>query len=286
MATIQNKLIFITGILLLISFGCEKKYSSDSFLFEPPVTYDQLIEEGWNYFQAGDYDTSIESFIMASERDATQPEVYLGLGWGYARNIELTKSVSNFQKANSFAFFDPVNETRILAESFAGLSLVSLASGNYANCIDYADQTLSLAAEFSFSKDAAVNAFSLKLSQAESYYYLENIQACFNIINELGANINNVTDTTSYGIVFHTTNTLLTGEMEVNLDNVHQLISVTSAQRESINYEIISIEEGTNKFMMSGNPIVASGDSISVSYYFTIDYADFLNKLLSKIINF
>lgn len=286
MATIQNKLIFITGILLLISFGCEKKYSSDSFLFGPPVTYDQLIEEGWNYFQAGDYDTSIESFIMASERDATQPEVYLGLGWGYARNIELTKSVSNFQKANSFAFFDPVNETRILAESFAGLSLVSLASGNYANCIDYADQTLSLAAEFSFSKDAAVNAFSLKLSQAESYYYLENIQACFNIINELGANINNVTDTTSYGIVFHTTNTLLTGEMEVNLDNVHQLISVTSAQRESINYEIISIEEGTNKFMMSGNPIVASGDSISVSYYFTIDYADFLNKLLSKIINF
>lgn len=286
MATIQNKLIFITGILLLISFGCEKKYSSDSFLFEPPVTYDQLIEEGWNYFQAGDYDTSIESFIMASERDATQPEVYLGLGWGYARNIELTKSVSNFQKANSFAFFDPVNETRILAESFAGLSLVSLASGNYANCIDYADQTLSLAAEFSFSKDAAVNAFSLKLSQAESYYYLENIQACFNIINELGANINNVTDTTSYGIVFHTTNTLLTGEMEVNLDNDHQLISVTSAQRESINYEIISIEEGTNKFMMSGNPIVASGDSISVSYYFTIDYADFLNKLLSKIINF
>lgn len=286
MATIQNKLIFITGILLLISFGCEKKYSSDSFLFEPPVTYDQLIEEGWNYFQAGDYDTSIESFIMASERDATQPEVYLGLGWGYARNIELTKSVSNFQKANSFAFFDPVNETRILAESFAGLSLVSLASGNYANCIDYADQTLSLAAEFSFSKDAAVNAFSLKLSQAESYYYLENIQACFNIINELGANINNVTDTTSYGIVFHTTNTLLTGEMEVNLDNAHQLISVTSAQRESINYEIISIEEGTNKFMMSGNPIVASGDSISVSYYFTIDYADFLNKLLSKIINF
>jgi hypothetical protein len=223
---------------------------------------------------------------LASERDATQPEVYLGLGWSYARNIELIKSISNFQKALSFAFFDPDNETQILTESFAGLSFVSLASGSYADCISYADQTLSLAAEFSFSKDASVNAKSLKLSQAESYYFLEDIQACFNIVNDLGANINNATDTTSYGIVFHTANTFLTGEMEVNTDGAHQLISVTSAQKEGINYEIISVEEGTNEFMMSGNPIVASSDSVSVSYYFTIDYADFLNKLLSAIINF
>ena len=104
MAAIQKITILITGFLLLQSFGCEEKYSDDSFLFEQPVTYDQLIEEGWIYFQAGDYETSIESFITASERDATQPEVYLGLGWGYARNIELTKSVSNFQKAIS----DPI----------------------------------------------------------------------------------------------------------------------------------------------------------------------------------
>ena len=286
MAAIQKITILITGFLLLQSFGCEEKYSDDSFLFEQPVTYEQLIEEGWIYFQAGDYETSIESFITASERDATQPEVYLGLGWGYARNIELTKSVSNFQKALSFAFFDPDNETQILTESFAGLSFVSLASGSYADCISYADQALSLAPEFSFSKDASVNSQSLKLSQAESYYFLEDIQACFNIVNELGANIDNVTDTTSYGIVFHTANTFLTGEMEVNIDGAHQLISVTSAQKEGINYEIISVDEGTNEFMMSGNPIVASSDSVSVSYYFTIDYADFLNKLLSVIINF
>jgi len=161
MAAIQKITILITGFLLLQSFGCEEKYSDDSFLFESPVTYNQLIEEGWAYFQAGDYDTSIESFIIASERDATQPEVYLGLGWGYARNIELTKSVSNFQKAISFAFFDSVNETRIMAESLAGLSLVSLARSNYADCIDYANQALSLAAEFSFSKDASVNSQSL-----------------------------------------------------------------------------------------------------------------------------
>ena len=286
MAAIQKITILITGFLLLQSFGCEEKYSDDSFLFEQPVTYDQLIEEGWIYFQAGDYDTSIESFIIASERDATQPEVYLGLGWGYARNIELTKSVSNFQKAISFAFFDSVNETRIMAESLAGLSLVSLARSNYADCIDYANQALSLAAEFSFSKDASVNSQSLKLSQAESYYFLEDIQACFNILNKLGANIDNVTDTTSAGIVSHTNTTLLTGEMIVNVTDGHQLISVVDAYNNTISYNIISVSEGTNEFMMSGNPIVASSDSVSVSYYFTIDYADFLNKLLSVIINF
>jgi hypothetical protein len=74
--------------------------------------------------------------------------------------------------------------------------------------------------------------------------------------------------------------------MRVNVIENHQLISVISAQSEDINYEIISINEGTNEFMMSGNPIVASNDSVSVSYYFTTDYADFLNKLLSAIINF
>lgn len=284
---IMKKLtLLFSGSLLLLSFGCEEQYSNDSFLFEPPVTYDQLIEEGWGYFTAGDYEASIESFILASERDATQPEVYLGLGWSYARNIELIKSISNFQKALSFAFFDPDNETQILAESLAGLALVSLASGNYNECIDYIDQVLLLDPAFTFSKDSGVNAVSLKISQAESYFYLGEIQPCFNILHELGASIDNVSDTTAIGVVSHTNNTLLTGEMRVNVIENHQLISVISAQSEDINYEIISINEGTNEFMMSGNPIVASSDSVSVSYYFTTDYADFLNKLLSAIINF
>jgi hypothetical protein len=74
--------------------------------------------------------------------------------------------------------------------------------------------------------------------------------------------------------------------MRVNVIENHQLISVISAQSEDINYEIISINEGTNEFMISGNPIIASGNYISTSYYFTIDYANFLNKLLETIINF
>ena len=250
--------MFFIGAFSLVLFSCEEKYSDDDFLFAPPVTYDQLVEEGWSYFQTGDFDTSIESFIMASERDATQPEVYLGLGWSYARNIELIKSISNFQKALSFAFFAPDNETQILAESLVGLALVSLASGNYNECIDYVDQALLLDPDFAFSKDASVNAQSLKLSQAESYYYLEEIQPCFNILHDLGANIDNVSDTTAFGVVSHTNNTLITGEMKVNVMENHQLISVTSAQVENINYEIMAVDEGTNEFTASGNPIIAS----------------------------
>ena len=113
---------------------------------------------------------------------------------------------------------------------------------------------------FTFSKDSGVNAVSLKISQAESYFYLGEIQPCFNILHELGASIDNVSDTTAIGVVSHTNNTLLTGEMRVNVIENHQLISVISAQSEDINYEIISINEGTNEFMMSGNPIVASNE--------------------------
>ncbi len=286
MSSLQKISMFFIGAFSLVLFSCEEKYSDDDFLFAPPVTYDQLVEEGWSYFQTGDFDTSIESFIMASERDATQPEVYLGLGWSYARNIELIKSISNFQKALSFAFFAPDNETQILAESLVGLALVSLASGNYNECIDYVGQALLLDPDFAFSKDASVNAQSLKLSQAESYYYLEEIQPCFNILHDLGANIDNVSDTTAFGVVSHTNNTLITGEMKVNVMENHQLISVTSAQVDNINYEIMAVNEGTNEFTASGNPIINSGDSITATYYFTIDYADFLNKLLQTIINF
>ena len=59
-----------------------------------------------SHFQDGMYQEAIDAFSKASERNAVEPAVYLGLGWSYARNLELIKGENNLKKAIAFAIFD------------------------------------------------------------------------------------------------------------------------------------------------------------------------------------
>jgi hypothetical protein len=305
--------------VVLILFGCSEKFSGDDFLFDPPEQYDALIETGWGHFQNGMYQEAIGSFIGASERNAIKPEVYLGLGWSYARNLELTKGESNLQKAIAFAIFDsPLNLARITAESLAGIGLIKLAAGNYAECITYIDQVLEADESFAFSKDSSVDSLSLKISKAKSHYYLGEIEQSYLVLQDLEIELDcddcvqtvTGTGTVSYGEyyddsdgsgswdsgeplddrngngIWDNTNTFAFGEVLISVDENHQLISSSSVYSDGVDYTIIKTYEGTSWLLVTGNPISDAGHIVGVEYTYTEDYSGFLNKLLEAITSY
>ena len=317
--TIKILTLFSSFTVVLILFGCSEKFSGDDFLFDPPEQYDALIETGWGHFQNGMYQEAIGSFIGASERNAIKPEVYLGLGWSYARNLELTKGESNLQKAIAFAIFDsPLNLARITAESLAGIGLIKLAAGNYAECITYIDQVLEADESFAFSKDSSVDSLSLKISKAKSHYYLGEIEQSYLVLQDLEIELDcddcvqtvTGTGTVSYGEyyedsdgsgswdsgeplddrngngIWDNTNTFAFGEVLISVDENHQLISSSSVYSDGVDYTIIKTYEGTNWFLVTGNPISDAGHIVGVEYTYTEDYSGFLNKLLEAITSY
>jgi len=198
---IKKLKLFSSITVGLILFGCSENFSDDDFLFDAPERYDALIETGWAHFQNGMYQEAIDDFSKASERNAIEPEVYLGLGWSYARNLELIKGENNLQKAIAFAIFDSLNSDRITSESLAGIGLIKLASGNYAECITYIDQVLETDESFEFSMDIYVNTDRLTISKAESYYYLMEIEQSYLILQDLGIEMDYVHETSEPGTV-------------------------------------------------------------------------------------
>ena len=83
-------------ILSLVLIGCDKK--SDD-IPTSPVTLQSLIDEGFRYYQEGEYSEAITRFQEALERDVDPDNslrAYQGLGWTYARIERYASSVNNF----------------------------------------------------------------------------------------------------------------------------------------------------------------------------------------------
>ena len=313
--TIKILTLFSSFTVVLILFGCSEKFSDNDFLFDPPEQYDALIGTGWEHFQNGMYQEAIDSFTGASERNAIEPEVYLGLGWSYARNLELIKGENNLQKAIAFAIFDSLDLANITAESLAGIGLIKLAAGNYVECITYIDQVLEAYGSFSFSKDLSINYQSLKISKAKSHYYLGEIEQSYLVLQDLGIELDCVQPFTGNGTIIHgeyyqdidgddswdsgeplddrngngiwdDDNTTSLGEVLVSVNEDPILVSGIAVRSDGTNYTILKTYEGTNWLLISGNPIVEEGHTVEVDYIFTEDYSEFLNKLLGSITNY
>ena len=115
---------FPTLFLLMVFLitGCEEYLSDDSFLSTEADSYSGFMTNGWAAFSGGEYDDALTAFQSAAERDATQPEVYLGLGWSQLRLMNAVNAGSNFQKVISFAFLDETNSVQLLNHAHAGLT--------------------------------------------------------------------------------------------------------------------------------------------------------------------
>ncbi|MBT3299677.1 MAG: hypothetical protein HN657_04785 [Candidatus Marinimicrobia bacterium] len=284
----MNKLQLTASILIastLFMSACEEYLSDDAYLSENSDSYDGFVEKGWVYFSSGSYEEALSSFQSASERDATQPEVYLGMGWSQLRVLDLVNAESNFQKVLSFAFLDTANTNQLINNANAGLTFLALINGDFENVIYFGDQIIADNSDYIFDKDATISTQAIFLSLAEAHYYLNQISEAYTFSLLTGKTFGTALDTSGIALISeHYDNSSIDGLVKASTPNTAQvLITVANATISGLTYRVAEVYEGTENFDVQGNPIPAVGDTVVIDYTFTTDYPAFMFELLAKI---
>lgn len=72
-----NMILAVIAASLILVAGCYDGGNPQ----ENPIGYDGFIADGWEYFEAAEYEMAMESFQAAIDMDVSRPEGYLGAGW-------------------------------------------------------------------------------------------------------------------------------------------------------------------------------------------------------------
>ena len=147
---------FIIAISLLIIDGCRKDFEATA---EHKATY------GWEMFEMKDYLQSKEWFSNSIATDKKWKDGYNGLGWSYAKLLELDSldtenigSIRTFHRGLTYPK-DIWNNTDVHLEILAiDSTLIGLNPSRWDNWV--------------FSHDSTLNYLDLRLTMAASYFAL------------------------------------------------------------------------------------------------------------------
>jgi len=127
-------------------------------------TTQELVDEGWSAFEAGDFATAEAKFDTAITNDGSLVDAYNGRAWSRARKRKYTQARQDFEQALSLDID--------FQEARAGLALVLHVLNEFQEAIDAAQTVLSAAPDFVFSHDTSVTTASLRIVLAHSYFSL------------------------------------------------------------------------------------------------------------------
>lgn len=140
---------------LVLIYGCgEDKVT--------PPTVEQLIEQGWTKFEAGNNPGASADFKAAIGMSADTNEAYLGLGWA-----ELRQSHAGMAEK---AFLTYLSKDSDSNDARAGLALAYHAQDKFEDAIDMAEAVLDAGQDWNLSRVPEINYLDLALVLAESYY--------------------------------------------------------------------------------------------------------------------
>ncbi len=170
-------LCFILLITLFVN-GCRKNFSA---------TAEHKASYGWEMYELKDYLKSKEWFFNSVQTDAKWKDGYNGLGWSYAKLLEMDSlDTDNIGSIRTFHRGllqpkDPWNSTDVQLEILAGLTFAYHAKGNNKEAVKFGnaliDSTLiglnpSRWHSWAFSHDSTLNYLDLRITLASSYYAL------------------------------------------------------------------------------------------------------------------
>jgi len=161
-------MVILSASLLLLS-GCEKKE-------EGGITAEELIDQGWTKFKAGDFSGASADFNAALGLDAEAKEAYLGLGWA-----ELRQSHAGLAEDAFLTYLSLVAGSN---DARAGLALASHAQDKFQDAIDNASSVLSSDPSWSFSRDNTINYLDLALILAHSYYEIAEFSQSLSVVQQ------------------------------------------------------------------------------------------------------
>ncbi|MBL7994656.1 hypothetical protein JNM05_04720 [bacterium] len=131
---------------------------------ELDTTYQDLIDQGWLFFDNAQYDSALSRFTSARDYNIEPSDAYTARGWCFMKLDNLSSAASEFTIASSA--LDPA------AELYAGWAFTLNAQKNYASSNTQASEALLAAPNWIFPHALNLNADHLHLLKAENYFAL------------------------------------------------------------------------------------------------------------------
>ena len=169
----MNKRPFLFTLVLVFSlfviYGCGKNGDGVG------PTAEELIDQGWTKFKAGNFSGAGEDFNAALGLDTSAHEAYLGLGWA-----ELRQSHGGLSENAFLIYLSKTSDSEYQARG--GLALAYLAQAKFQDAITTANVVLSAVSAWAFSPDTNINHLDLKLAVVQSYYGIGDYAQCLEAI--------------------------------------------------------------------------------------------------------
>lgn len=174
----KTTLLFFVSLGILFIDGCRKNFSA---------TAEHKASYGWEMYELKDYLKSREWFFNSVETDKKWKDGYNGLGWSYAKLLEMdsldTENIGSIRTFHRGLLQpkDPWNSTDVHLEILAGLTFAYHAKGNDKEAVKFGnaliDSTLiglnpSRWHSWAFSHDSTLNYLDLRITMASSYFAL------------------------------------------------------------------------------------------------------------------
>lgn len=179
-------IVLLTGTLLFY-LSCEEKGVER-------VTASELIEKGWQKFEAGNSTGAGSDFSAALSISTTGSDssaAFLGLGWAQLRLIQAGLAEKSLVEHLQLS---PLSDDGRAGLAFACLAQV--VQEKFQSAIDAADAVLSSDSSWTFGHDSSIDHLDLRLLQAQSYYALANYSMSLEIVQHyFDPNFNVNTDT-------------------------------------------------------------------------------------------
>lgn len=210
---------FIITVSLLLTDGCRKNYV---------VTSEDESSYGWEIFEQKDYLKSKEWFYNSITTDKKWKDGYNGLGWSYARLLEMDSldtenigAIRTFHRGltypypnNEILYYDDakdeedqLKEANVHLEILAGLTFAYHAKGNNKEAVVFGsalvDSTLTNPNpptwhSWAFSHDSTLNWLDLRVTLAASYFALAKFDSTHKhlkvVLDSLGLSNNLIND--------------------------------------------------------------------------------------------
>ena len=174
----KSTLLLFVSLGILFIHGCRKNFSA---------TAEHKASYGWEMYELKDYLKSREWFFNSVETDKKWKDGYNGLGWSYAKLLEMdsldTENIGSIRTFHRGLLQpkDPWNSTDVHLEILAGLTFAYHAKGNDKEAVKFGnaliDSTLiglnpSRWHSWAFSHDSTLNYLDLRITMASSYFAL------------------------------------------------------------------------------------------------------------------
>ncbi len=148
---------FLLVMVALVFAACDSNTNG------PATSTDELIQKGWEAFEAGQYSTAIQHFVnvLNLEKDGNV-EASMGLGWARAYQRNFDGAINAWLTGRADDKDNP--------DINAGLCLVYHVKSDFINSIDSGLRALDSKPDYVFSHKTEITAQTLRLTLAQSYY--------------------------------------------------------------------------------------------------------------------